>query len=139
MENNVICHGASIWCCNLSVAKEKVRAKYTAKDKSSFSPSSFLQGYSTKATGPHILLCLKETNKIKIEVWFIVLMKTSSNITGFFIHQKLVRACSLSSLYMGDSNFNHVPMNSPSVPRLARMHQKTITLHSHCKTGVVVW
>jgi hypothetical protein len=48
-------------------------------------------------------------------------------------------ACSLSSLYKGDSTFNHVPLQSLSIARLAGMHQKTITLHSHCKTGVVAW
>jgi hypothetical protein len=40
---------------------------------------------------------------------------------------------------MGHSNFNHVPLYSPTVPRLVRMHRKTIAMHSHCKTGDVVW
>jgi hypothetical protein len=39
----------------------------------------------------------------------------------------------------GDSSLDHVPLQSPTVPRLAGKHQKTITLHSHLKRGVVVW
>jgi hypothetical protein len=53
--------------------------------------------------------CLKELNKIKNEVRFYVLMIIPSSITGFFHHQKLMLACSLSSLYKGDSSFDHVP------------------------------
>jgi hypothetical protein len=40
---------------------------------------------------------------------------------------------------MGDSSLDHVPLQSPTVPRLAGLHQKTITLHSLRKTGDVVW
>jgi hypothetical protein len=69
-------------------------------------------------------------------------MIISSFITVFFDHQNKDRPAlrvEVSSLYMGDSSFNHVPLNSPSIPRLAGMHQKTITLHSLPKRGVVVW
>jgi hypothetical protein len=111
---------------------------YTAKEKSSFSLSSFLRGSSTKATAFLILACLNDPNKIKIEVWFYVLMTTTSKSMVFFDHQnkcRHARGVEVSSLYMGDSSFDHVLLHSPTVPRLASMHQKTITLHSHCKTG----
>jgi hypothetical protein len=47
-------------------------------------------------------------------------------------------ACSLSSLCNGDSNLDHVPLDSPTIPRLAGMHQNTFTIHCHGKTGDVV-
>jgi hypothetical protein len=71
--------------------------------------------------------CLKEPNKTTFDVWFYVLMKTtSSNNMVFIDHQnKCLHALrvEVSSLDMGDSNFDHVPLLSPSVARLAEMHQ----------------
>jgi hypothetical protein len=49
------------------------------------------------------------------------------------------RGVEVSCLCNGDSIFDHVPMDSPSIPRLAVTHQKTSTLHSLPKRGVVVW
>jgi hypothetical protein len=43
------------------------------------------------------------------------------------------------SLYMWDSSFDHVPLQSWAVARLAGMLGNTFTLHSNCKTGDVVW
>jgi hypothetical protein len=61
----------------------------------------------------------------------------------FFDHQNKcwhARHVEVSSLLMRDSSFNYVPrMLSPTVPKLDRMHQKTITMHSHGKRGDVVW
>jgi hypothetical protein len=60
----------------------------------------------------------------------------------FFVHQNKCRPAlhiEVSSLCIGDSSFKHVLMHSPTVPRLARIHQKTITLHSLPKRGIVVW
>jgi hypothetical protein len=39
---------------------------------------------------------------------------------------------------MGDSSFNHVPLLSPSVPRLARIQQNTFAIHCLAQTGDVV-
>jgi hypothetical protein len=120
----------------------EITGKYTAKRKSSFLLSAFLRGSSTTATWLTNLFCLKEPNKIKNDVWFYVLMKTSSKTMVFFNHQNKCRPAlrvEVSSLCIGDSSFNHVLMHSPTVPRLARIHKKTTTLHSHPKRGVVVW
>jgi hypothetical protein len=125
--------------------KEKVNetsSKYTARRKSSFLSSSFLQLSSRNSTGVLILSCLNEPNKTAFDVWFYVLIKTSSKTMVFFDHQNKGRPpphVDVSSLYKGDSNLDHVPLNSPSVPRLTGMHEMTITLQSHCKTGGVVW
>jgi hypothetical protein len=50
-----------------------------AKEKASFCLSAFLRGSSTKATQLPTFSCLKEPNKIKTDVWFHVLLKTTSN------------------------------------------------------------
>jgi hypothetical protein len=62
-------------------------AKEWMKQLSSFSLSTFLRGACTDSTGVFILPCLKEPNKIKTEVWFYVLMKTTSYKMLFFDHQ----------------------------------------------------
>jgi hypothetical protein len=88
------------------------------------------------------LPCLDETKKTAFVVWFYVLMIISSKSTAFFDHQNKCRPAphvEVSCLCMGDSSLDHVPLHSPTVPRLARIHQKTIALHSHCTTGDVVW
>jgi hypothetical protein len=76
---------------------------------------------------------------------FVVLMKTSSKSMVFSNHQKKIGQLlfffrvEVSSLCTWDSKFIDVPLHSPTIPRLVRMHQKTITMHSLPKTGVVVW
>jgi hypothetical protein len=50
----------------------------------------------------------------------------------------LALGAEVSSLYMGDSSFNHVPLLSPSVPRLARIQQNTFAIHCLAQTGDVV-
>jgi hypothetical protein len=74
--------------------------------------SVFLQGSGTKATGPHILFCLKKPNKTAFDVCFCVLMLISSSITGFFVHQNKgghALGVEILSLCTGDSSFDHVP------------------------------
>jgi hypothetical protein len=103
--------------------------------------STFLRGSSIHSTGVFILPCLKEPNKIKNEVWFYVLIIISSKSMAFFDHQNKGRPAlrvEVSCLCNGDSNLDHVPLKSSAVPRLPGTHQKTITLHSHGKTGDVV-
>jgi hypothetical protein len=103
-QNTTICHGV-LW---------------------SFLLSTFLQLSSTHSTGVVILPCLKDPNKTAFDVWFYVLMKTTSNNIVFFDHQnKCLHALpvEVSSLYMGDSKLDHVPLLSPSIARLAGMHQ----------------
>jgi hypothetical protein len=139
-----ICHCQSNLVLQLVWQKEKWRkttSKYTAKRKSSFLLSTFLRGSSTKATQLPIFFCLKEWNKTVFNVWFYVLMKSSSKTMVFLDHQNECRPAlrvEVSCLCNGDSNFNHVPLNSPSIPRLAGIHQKTITMHSRGKRGDVV-
>jgi hypothetical protein len=69
----------------------EITGKYTAKVKSSFSSSIFLPGSGTKATQLTNLFCLKEPNKIKNEVWFYVLMTTTSKSMVFLDHQNKCR------------------------------------------------
>jgi hypothetical protein len=140
----VICHGASIWCwkCGWKQRSDRNYWQIHGKWKSSFVLSTFLRGSSTNSTGCLMFPCLKEWNKTAFDVWFYVLMTTTSKSMVFFDHQNKCRHAlrvELSSLCMGDSNFNHVLMHSPTVPRLAGIHQHTIALHSLPKRGVVVW
>jgi hypothetical protein len=104
--------------------------------------STFLQLSSRKPTELPILFCLKEWNKTAFDVWFYVLMTTTSKTMVFFDHQnKCLPALrvDVSCLCNGDSNLDHVQILSPAVPRLGRRHQNTITSHSHQKRGDVVW
>jgi hypothetical protein len=102
----------------------------------------FLRGSSRKPTELPILFCLKERNKTAFDVWFYVLMKTTSKTMVFFDHQNKglpALGVEVSCLCNGDSNLDHVRMHSLSVPRLASIHQKINTLHSLWKRGIVVW
>jgi hypothetical protein len=116
------------------------------KRKSSFHSTTFLQLSSRNSTGVLNFPCLKEWNKTKNGVWFYWFWKEVLDYLVlsrcFSKHQNKCRPAlciEVSSLCMGDSSFNHVLMHSPTVPRLDGKHQKTITLHSLPKRGVVVW
>jgi hypothetical protein len=143
MQKTVICHGGCIssWGCGVEKdVIEMITGKYTAKKSRVFFCPLFLQDSSTKATAFLILFCLNEPNWIKNEVWFYRFRKEVLDypVLSRFFSSIEIKA-GVSSLCMGDSSLDHVPLHSPTVPRLARIHQKTITLHSHCKTGDVVW
>jgi hypothetical protein len=76
----------------------------------------FLRGSGTHSTEDLILPCLKEPNKTVFDVWFYVLMSVSSKSMVFFDHQNKGRPAfcvEVSPLCIGDSNLDHVPMNSP--------------------------
>jgi hypothetical protein len=65
--------GVAIRVWQFECSKRKVNettSNYTAKEKSSFSLSSFLQDSSLKATGLRIFPILKEWNKTAFDVWF---------------------------------------------------------------------
>jgi hypothetical protein len=139
-----ICHCPLIWCCNCGVPKEVIEtsSNYTAKGCRVFlcpllyrDPVQILQECSSCPV-------LRLHPRPKNDVWFYVLMIISSKSMSFFHHQNKGRPAlrvEISSLYTGDSNFDHVLLHSPTVPRLARIHQKTFTMHSHWKRGVVGW
>jgi hypothetical protein len=70
--------------------------------------------------------CLNEPNKTVFDVWFYVLMTTTSKSMVFFDHQnkcRHARGVEVSSLWIRDSSLDHVPLQSLAVPRLAGMHQ----------------
>jgi hypothetical protein len=132
----VICHGVSIWCCNSSVAKEKWMKRLTfvwQKESPVFVrplfysfPVEILQEFSSSQYSRS-----KQDQKMmcglliwKRSAWL------SSNVTVFLRASKKGKR--------GDSSFDHVPLDSPTVPRLAGMHQNTFTIHCHGKTGDVV-
>jgi hypothetical protein len=132
--------GDVVWCGKRSVCQ--TMCIYMVKRKLSFLLSTSLRGSGTDPTGVFNFPCLKEWNKTAFDVWFYVLMIIPSSITGFFGHQNKCRPAlrvEVSCLCMGDSNLDHVPLHSQITPKLARIHQNTITLHSHPKRGVVVW
>jgi hypothetical protein len=73
----------------------------------------FLQDTGTHSTGVLILPCLNTANKTAFDVWFYVLMIISSKSMVFFDHQNKGRPAlrvEVSSLYMRDSNLDHVPL-----------------------------
>jgi hypothetical protein len=69
--------------------------------KWSFCLSSFLQDSTTEATGLPILPILKISNKTTFDVWFYVLMKTSSKCLCFSIIKIMACLLSLLSLQRG--------------------------------------
>jgi hypothetical protein len=116
------------------------------KRKSSFLLSTFLQGSGTKSTQHPIFSCLMEPNKTKNGVWFYRFWKEVLDYLVlsrcFSKHRNKGRpapSVEVSCLCNGDSSFDHVPMDSPSIPRLAGMHQKTSTLHSLPKRGSQIY
>jgi hypothetical protein len=86
MENAVICHCQSIWCCK-RCDKRKVNEASSicvAKSKVEFFFVLFLQDSSTHSTQLPIFSCLKEPNKVKNEVWFFVFSWSCLELSRYF-------------------------------------------------------
>jgi hypothetical protein len=136
----VICHCGWISSWRCGVAKEvcKTTSICVAKPRSFYgAPVHFLQGFPFCPYSRR-----KQDQKMRCGFMFWWRgVKLSSIIVLFRNHQNKGRTAlhvGLSSLYKGDSSFDHVLLLCLTVPRLDRMHQNTITMHSHDKTGIVV-
>jgi hypothetical protein len=86
-----------------------------SNSQSRFLLSTFIKDSGLSSTGLPILPIAKEQTRPKNDVLFYVLMKTTSNNMVFFDHQNKCRPAlrvEVLSLCIGDSSFDHVPMNS---------------------------